>query len=262
MTEKNNDEKVVLDILGYVHCAAKDYRDVPSEGLQATLILHQWLEPALEGLSPGDFIYVIVLFHKSDPTILKASPNTKHQRGAFALRSSDRPNRIGMTLTQIERIEGSVISISWIDFSDGTPILDIKRYSNCWECVFSAPGDDRRFIERQIPMEVLATVLARPIRNFAGNAPETGFLASAAAELVQVHNIFLHDPSLRIHIRGTGSLSDAVQGLTKASFGNKRLTVEYESDRSFGGQVEFRQGEKKWLVEINLEGYFLSSLIQ
>ncbi len=253
------DKTVELDILGYVRCSAKRVEDVPSEGVPGTLILNEWLAPALEGFEPGQFIYVIVLLHKSDPTVLTSSPNTPQQRGTFTIRSSDRPNRIGMTLTRIEQIQGCKIDVNWIDFSDGTPILDIKKYSTRWECVFSAPNDDRRHFEQQIPKQVLATVLARPIRNFAGfNAPEVNLLASAGAELIQTYNVFLLDPFLRVHVKGTGSLIDAVQGLTKASFGNNRLTIEHETNRKFGGTVEINLNHKRhWILEITKEGYLL-----
>ncbi len=252
------DNKVQLDILGYVHCVAKTVQDVPSEGVPGTLVLDDWLAPALEGFEPGQFIYVIVLFHKSNPMVLTASPGTAQQRGVFTIRSSDRPNRIGMTLTRIEQIRGSEIEVNWIDFSDGTPILDIKKYSTRWECVFSAPSDDRRHFEQQIPKQTLATVLARPIHNFAGfSAPEAHALASAGAELVQTYKVFLLDPDLRFQVKGTGSLIDAVQGLTKASFGNNRLTIEHEANRRYGGTVEIHLNERRWILEIAEGGYRL-----
>lgn len=254
------DEKIYLDVLGYVRCAAKTVADVPSEGLPGTLVLHDWLAPAIEGLRPGHFVYVITYFHEGDPRTFKASPGTRQQRGAFALRSSDRPNCIGMTLTRIEQIRGMEIDVSWVDFSDGTPILDIKMYSQRWECVFSAPGDDRRHFEKQIPREVLAVVLARPIRNFAGDIPEADILAAMGAELVQVHDVFLLNPNLKVHVKGAGTLIDGIQGLTKASFGNGRLTVEYEPGSQFGGMIRLFLGQRSWEIEIGLDGYLIKRI--
>lgn len=251
--------EVHLDVLGYVHCSAKTVADVPPEGLPGTLVLHDWLAPAIESLKPGHFIYVITYLHKGDPKTFKASPGTPQQRGAFALRSSDRPNCIGMTLTRIEQIRGMEIDVSWIDFSDGTPILDIKMYSLRWECVFSAPSDDRRYFEKQIPREALTAVLARPIRNFAGEIPEANALAAAGAELVQVHDVFLLDPDLRVYVKGSGTLIDGVQGLTKASFGNGRLIAEYDPDSLFGGMIRMFLGQQGWEVEIKPDSYTIKS---
>lgn len=241
-----------------MRCAAKTVSEVPSEGLPGTLVLHDWLAPAIEGLRPGQFIYVITYFHKCDSNTLKASPGTPQQRGAFALRSSDRPNCIGMTLTRIEQVRGTEIDVSWIDFSDGTPILDIKMYSLRWECVFSAPGDDRRYFEKQIPREVLSVVLARPIRNFAGDIPEADMLAAAGAQLVQEHDIFLLDPNLKVYVKGTGTLIDGIQGLMKASFGNGRLIAEHDPDIPFGGMVRVFLEERSWEIEISPDGYTLT----
>lgn len=253
------DNQVCLDVLGYVRCGAKTVAGIPSEGLPGTLVLHNWLASAIEGLRSGHFIYVITYFDKGNPNTLKASPGTPQQRGAFALRSSDRPNCIGMTLTRIEQIRGTEIDVSWIDFSDGTPILDIKMYSHRWECVFSAPGDDRRYFEKQIPRDALTIVLARPIRNFAGDIPEADILAAVGAELVQVHEVFLLDPNLRVYVNGAGTLIDGIQGLMKVSFGNGRLIAEHDHDMPFGGIVKISLGERKWEVKVSLDGYTIKS---
>jgi len=249
---------VLLDVLGHVRCAAKTVDDVPSEGLPGTLVFHDWLEPALEGLRPGQFVYVITYFDKGNRQSLLASPETKQQRGAFALRSSDRPNCVGMTLTCIELIRGTEIDVSWVDFSDGTPILDIKVYSNRWECVFSAPGDDRRYFEKQIPRSALTTVLARPIRNFAGDIPEADLLAAAGADLIQEHNVFLHDPNLKVSVRGSGRLIDGIQGLTKASFGNGRLSLEDMPSMQFGGFMKVSNLQNSWDIVITPEGFTIT----
>ncbi len=254
-----NCDTLTFRVLGHVRCAAKMVADVPSEGLPGTLVLAPDLAPALEGLHPGAYIYVIVEFDKADPRVLTASPGTPYQLGAFALRGSDRPNRIGMTLTRIVRIQGTEIDVSWIDFSDGSPILDIKKYNPRWEVAFCAPRDDRRHIERQIAYEALAIVLARPMECFAGTGvPEIKPLAQAAARLVQEHNVFLGDPGLRAHVEGAPKLVDCVQGLLGASLGNGRLSVDLDPNRVVGGIVTLRRNGQVWSVEVSEAGYTLT----
>lgn len=256
---QDNRDTLIFRVLGHVRCAAKQVADVPSEGLPGTLVLASDLAPALEGLCPGAFIYVIVEFDKADPRVMTASPGTPHQLGSFALRGSDRPNRIGMTLTRIVRIRGTELDVSWIDFSDGSPILDIKKYNPRWEVAFCAPRDDRRHIEQQIAFESLAIVLARPIECFAGtDAPEARPLAQAAARLVQEHNVFLGDPELKAHVAGAPRLVDCVQGLLGASLGNGRLSVDLEPHRVMGGVVTLRRGEQVWSIEVSEAGYALT----
>ena len=56
-----------------------------------------------------------------------------HQVGVFASRSPFRPNGLGLSAVEIERIEsetpqGPVIHVLGADLMDGTPIFDIKPY--------------------------------------------------------------------------------------------------------------------------------------
>jgi len=48
--------------------------------------------------------------------------------GVFATRSPHRPNPIGLSLVEIEKVENNGIWIRGIDLLDGTPVLDIKPY--------------------------------------------------------------------------------------------------------------------------------------
>lgn len=247
-------EKIYFEILGYVRCSAKEFRDVPSEGLPAILEIRADLESALEGLFPGIYIYIITEFHFARTDTLIASPGTHQQRGAFALRGSDRPNRIGMTLSRIEKIEKTKIWVNWIDFSDGTPIIDIKRYNPRWECVFSSPRDDRRFFEQQISQDALIKVLARPIEGFAGpDAPEVYQLAKAGCQLVNDHNIFLGDKNIRVHVNGTTTLLDCVQGMLGVRFGERRLSFEPDLEKKVGGSVSISVKDLVFNLEITAD---------
>jgi tRNA (Thr-GGU) A37 N-methylase len=46
----------------------------------------------------------------------------------FATRAPCRPNPIGLSLVQLERIEGNRLFIAALDILDQTPLLDIKPY--------------------------------------------------------------------------------------------------------------------------------------
>ena len=48
--------------------------------------------------------------------------------GIFATRSPKRPNRIGMSVCKLNKIEKNVIYIENVDILNGTPLLDIKPY--------------------------------------------------------------------------------------------------------------------------------------
>ena len=49
-------------------------------------------------------------------------------RGLFATRAPCRPNPMGLSLVQLDRIEDNRLHIARLDILDQTPLLDIKPY--------------------------------------------------------------------------------------------------------------------------------------
>ena len=85
--------------------------------------------------------------------------------GVFASRSPFRPNRLGLSLVRLERVDesGPSLIVSGIDLMDGTPIYDIKPYLPYAEALPDARGgyadahrDDR--LEVDFPPALLAQV--------------------------------------------------------------------------------------------------------
>ena len=48
--------------------------------------------------------------------------------GVFAVRTNLRPNPIGLTLVELVKVEGNVLTVRGLDAFKDTPILDIKPY--------------------------------------------------------------------------------------------------------------------------------------
>ncbi|MFC2007878.1 tRNA (N6-threonylcarbamoyladenosine(37)-N6)-methyltransferase TrmO [Chloroflexota bacterium] len=48
--------------------------------------------------------------------------------GIFALRGSNRPNRIGIGMVKILEVSGNKLKVSGLDAVDGSPVIDIKPY--------------------------------------------------------------------------------------------------------------------------------------
>ncbi len=46
--------------------------------------------------------------------------------GIFAQRGRNRPNRLGVSVCRVLRVEGTVLHVAGLDAIDGTPVLDIK----------------------------------------------------------------------------------------------------------------------------------------
>lgn len=88
-------------------------------------------EHALDGLEEFSHIWIIYHFHKNEPCTKSkvAPPRLNGQRvGVFSTRSPHRPCPIGISLVELQRVEGSSVYFLGTDMVDGTPVLDIKPY--------------------------------------------------------------------------------------------------------------------------------------
>ncbi len=94
---------------------------------------------ALRGLEGFSHIWLIWEFSANttrgewQPTVRPPRLGGNDRMGVFATRSPFRPNPLGLSCVQIDRIEldtpqGPVIHVRGADLMDGTPIYDIKPY--------------------------------------------------------------------------------------------------------------------------------------
>ena len=86
----------------------------------------------VEGLKDLDgFSHLILLYHlhkaRSMSLIVKPFLDSV-PRGIFATRAPSRPNPIGLSVVNLNRIEGSILYVEDLDVLDGTPLLDLKPY--------------------------------------------------------------------------------------------------------------------------------------
>jgi tRNA-Thr(GGU) m(6)t(6)A37 methyltransferase TsaA len=89
---------------------------------------------ATDGLADFSHIEVVFCFDQvSEGTVCRG---TRHPRGRtdwpsvgiLAQRAKDRPNRIGLTVCSLVRVDAHRIEVRGLDAVDGTPILDVKPY--------------------------------------------------------------------------------------------------------------------------------------
>lgn len=90
---------------------------------------------AVRGLERVSHLWLTFVFHRSPErwTALVRPPRLggNAKLGVFATRSTHRPNRLGLSLVGLERIEtrgGVRLYLRGHDLVDGTPVLDIKPY--------------------------------------------------------------------------------------------------------------------------------------
>ena len=110
------------------------------EELRATVVF----EPpyrnadAVRGLEGFSHIWLIWQFDRAlregwSPTVRPPRLGGNRRLGVFATRSPFRPNGLGLSSVQLEKIEldpalGPVLHVKGADLVDGTPIFDIKPY--------------------------------------------------------------------------------------------------------------------------------------
>ncbi len=127
-----NDEKFDFQSIGLIRSPHKELSKIPiqpvfCEGIEGTAILNDRYVDGLVDLEGFSHIYLFYYFNKSQKTCLRVKPYlSDEEHGIFATRAPHRPNKLGMSLVRLLRIEDSILYVSDIDILDGTPLLDIK----------------------------------------------------------------------------------------------------------------------------------------
>lgn len=142
--------------IGIIHSPFKEKFGIPRQpGLapSSTAVL-ELLEPynvaeTVRGLEQFSHVWIIFLFHETasrgwTPTVRPPRLGGNKTVGVFASRSTHRPNPIGMSVAELEKVEVDNNSIKIhlrnIDLIDGTPILDIKPYIPYSDSISNAYG--------------------------------------------------------------------------------------------------------------------------
>jgi len=144
----------MLHPIATLHTCYPDKFGVPR---QSGLVPQAWgvieFEPAFQrpeavrGIEGFSHLWLITQFHqvKEESVGLTVRPprlGGNERRGVFATRSPFRPNRLGLSVVKLERVEEEVprLHVSGVDMVDGTPIFDIKPYVPYADCVSGAVG--------------------------------------------------------------------------------------------------------------------------
>lgn len=102
-------------------------RNVDPGGPMCKLALNPVFRDGLLGLSPGQEIVILYWLGLGDRHLLRQhSRKTGEYAGAFALRTPNRPNPIGMAVSTIEKMEDGNVWVRGLDCLSGTPLIDIK----------------------------------------------------------------------------------------------------------------------------------------
>jgi len=224
-----------IEPIGIVHSTVTDPAEMPFEGVPAWIELNPAYEEGLVGITEGTHIVVMGWLHRAGRDSLRITQTRRGSDkswGVFALRSSHRPNPISLTMCRLEGVEGRIIRVERLDLVDGTPIVDIKRYSPSWDCIFSARSSrDLRFPASADKRPVFDGMMVEAANFHGEQCVGVALGVRLIYHAMSEWHVAQKDPKIVVHMAEDGCITDALQGLTGATIGNGRMKVP--SGRAF-----------------------------
>jgi len=93
------------------------------------IVLRKELAKGLCRIEDFQKLYVLFYFSRSEGfNLIQRRHYDNEMAGVFASRSPYRPNKIGLTLVELLKVEENILYVKGLDAINGTPILDIKPY--------------------------------------------------------------------------------------------------------------------------------------
>jgi tRNA-Thr(GGU) m(6)t(6)A37 methyltransferase TsaA len=120
--------------IGWVRSSLKERDGAPLQGWEGAPNARVEIDPAfvegLDGIKPGQDIWIFTWLHESKRSVLKVHPRGDVRNpltGVFATRSPDRPNPIGLHRARVLSVdEDGRLEVQGLEAIDGTPVVDIK----------------------------------------------------------------------------------------------------------------------------------------
>jgi len=128
-----SEKRIILKPIGFVRTEAVG-DEVKDKTRISQIVLHSELAEALDGIEDFSHLFVLFWLHEiSDEQrkTLKVHPRGRRDLpllGVFATRTMFRPNPVGLTLVELVKVEGNVLTVRGLEAFDGTPVLDIKPF--------------------------------------------------------------------------------------------------------------------------------------
>lgn len=149
-----DENSININIIGHVRSDFPEKFGIPRQSgrikkLRSVIVLNgKYKSPeALRGLEGFSHLWVLWIFSQTptgkwSPTVRPPRLGGNRRMGVFATRSPYRPNPIGMSALEIEKIEPEKGEITVLggDILDGTPIIDIKPYLPSADRIDNAVG--------------------------------------------------------------------------------------------------------------------------
>jgi tRNA-Thr(GGU) m(6)t(6)A37 methyltransferase TsaA len=133
----HSQEEIVLKPIGFVRTKAVG-DEVKDKDRISQIVVNRELAEALEGIAEFSHLFVLFWLHEitsEKRKTLKVHPRSREDLpllGVFATRTKLRPNPIGLTLVELLKVEGNVLTVRGLDAFNETPVLDLKPF-DLWD---------------------------------------------------------------------------------------------------------------------------------
>ena len=137
--------EVKYESIGIIHSPFKDIQGMPiqpagARGVKGRIEIKREYVEGLKDIDGFSHIILLYHFHLSKGCSLHVKPFLDNKlHGVFATRAPRRPNPIGISVVNLEKVDGNILHVKDVDVVDGTPLLDLKPY---------VPEFDIRKVER------------------------------------------------------------------------------------------------------------------
>ena len=125
---------IQLTPIGVIHSPFPDPSGMPiqaaaAQGVEGTIELDPAFADGLKDIEGFSHLILIYYLHLTAQPNLHVVPFLDDEpHGVFATRSPKHPNRLGISVVRLRRVEGLTLHVEDLDVVDGTPLLDIKPY--------------------------------------------------------------------------------------------------------------------------------------
>lgn len=126
-------KKIVLTSIGVVKRRSSE-GGVKDKSAVCEITVKSGLTSALEGIEEYSHLYILFWMHRlteEDRSRRKVHPRGRLDMpllGVFATRTQYRPNPIGLTVVELLKVDGNVLTVRGLDAYDNTPVLDLKPF--------------------------------------------------------------------------------------------------------------------------------------
>lgn len=129
-----HDKEIVFRPIGVIHSEHHEKEHTPIQGIFNPSVGYVEIFPEFsEGLQDVEsftYLYLLYYFDRATEVCLLQKPflDGEKDRGIFAIRHFNRPNKIGLSIVRLLKVTGNILEVEGVDVLDGTPLIDIKPY--------------------------------------------------------------------------------------------------------------------------------------